>query len=211
MINKEFELDRLRHTLRTRGLNESSIDLIVAKASQEIEAAMAEKMAAAMESAVELGVEKDSADFINDIKPRPGAFQLETSSGNTDFSTPPFPMLPRLLSGAKPIKDGSGVYKIIPVGKPGNKPRISANIFDAQKSIVAERAELAKRQYNKVSPGGSKGEFRTATSKQSQLTQWVMPAKEKDFTEDVISINETLAKELEDVVMGVIREYEDIV
>lgn len=209
MINKHFELERLRHSLRMRGLEEHSINTIVQKADQEIESLMAEKMAAAMQSAISAGAEKQSVEFINDIKPALGSFQLETSSGNTDFSTPPFPMLPRLLQNAKPMNDGSGVYKIIPVGTPGKKPPIASNIFDAQKAISVERMEAAKRQYNKVAPQGSKTQFKTATSKQSQSTQWVLPAQEKDFTDDVLVINRGLEQDLQDVVLSVIRDYEE--
>lgn len=209
MINKHFELERLRHSLRMRGLEEQTVNAIVQKADEEIESIMAEKMSQAMQTAVTAGFEKQSADFINDLKPAPGSFQLETSSGNTDFSTPPFPMLPRLLNNAKPMKDGSGVYKIIPVGTPGKKPTIASNIFDAQKAISVERLESAKRQYNNVAPQGSKTQFRTATSKQSQSTQWVLPPQEKDFTEEMSTINKGLEQDLQDVVLSVIREYEE--
>lgn len=209
MINKDFELDRLRHSLKSRGIDTDTVEAIVHKASVEIDSIMNEKLSQAMQSAITSGFEKDSAEFINDIRPTPGAFQLETSSGNTDFSVPPFPMLPRLLNNAKPMADGSGVYKIIPVGKPGDRKPIASNIFDAQKAISVERLEAAKKQYNKVAPQGSKTQFRTATSKQSQLTQWVAPAKDKDFTEDVQLINKSLEEDLQDVVLGVIREYEE--
>lgn len=208
MVNKEFELERLRSSLRARGLDEATVSAIVQKASKEIDTVMADRVTQAMNSAIEAGVEKDSAQFINDLRPSPDAFQLETASGNTDFSTPPFPMLPRLLANAKPMKDGSGVYKVIPVGTSGKKPPIASNIFDAQKAIVAERAEVAKRQYNKVAPSGSPA-FRTATSKQSQVSSWVIPAKEKDFADTMLDINKELEQDLQDVVLGVIREYEE--
>lgn len=209
MVNKDFELDRLRDSLKKRGIDSAVAELIVEKANKEIETAMARKIAEAMEVAISSGVEKDSADFINDLRPAPDAFQLETASNNTDFSTPPYPMLPWLLKNAKPMKDGSGVYKVIPVGKPSNKPSIATNIFDAQKAIAAERVEAAKRQYNKMAPEGSKTQFRTATSKQSQATQWVMPAKEKDFTEELKDINRGLEQDLQDIVLEVIRDFEE--
>lgn len=208
MINKTFELERLRSSLLSRGIEESMVNKIIQKADQDIEVAMAAKMDEAMAQGIELGVEKDSAEFINELRPAPGAYALETESGNMDFSDPPFPMLPHLLQNAKPLKDGSGVYKVIPVGKPGNKPSMVTNIFDAQKAIQAERVESSKRQYNKVVPQGS-AMYRTATSKQNQATQWVKPATEKDFSEDVRQINNTLEQELNDIVLNTIRDYED--
>jgi len=166
-------------------------------------------MSAAMDTAIAAGVQKQSADFINELRPSPGAFQLETASHNTDFSDPPYPMLDKLLSNAKPMADGSGVYKVIPVGQPGKKKPIASNIFDAQKQIAAERHEDAVSQYNKVKPNASKGNFRTATSKQSRATNWVMPAKEKDFTTDLTDINSSLDEQFNEVIERVVGSYED--
>lgn len=209
MINKNFELERLRATLRSRGLDENTVTTLVNKADDEIESAMAERMQIAMNEAIAAGVEKKSADFINDLRPAPGAFQLDTYSGNLDFTEPPYPMLSHLLQGAKPMKDGSGVYKVIPVGEPSKKPKVMGNIFDTQKAIEVERLEAAKAQYNKVAPAGSKAKFRTATSKQSQLTNWVLPTKEADFTSTVKEINNDLDSALESIIVDVIRDYEE--
>ncbi|CAN5950523.1 unnamed protein product [Sphagnum jensenii] len=90
--------------------------------------------------------------------------EVRTESGNLEFTEPPFPMLDRLLQNAKPIKDGSGVYKVIPVGSTGNdRPKVSTNIYDAAKQINAERIENAKRQYQSIIPGKKNVQFRTAT------------------------------------------------
>lgn len=212
MVNVFLELERLKATLRSRGLEEDHVEIIAGKANEEISLAIKNKLDSAMELAIQSGVQKGSADFINDLRPRPDAFILETSSGITDFTEPPYPMLDKLLSkGAKPMKDGSGVYKVIPVGKPSNnpKPPIHTNIFDAQKAISAERYESAVSQYNKIAPKGSKVNFRTATSKQNRATQWVMPEKPKDFTEDLTEINNMLGREYDDLVLGIIRSYEE--
>ncbi len=212
MVNIFLELERLKSTLRAQGIEDEYVDVIVAKANDEISMAIRDRLDSAMELAVQSGVEKDSADFINQLRPRPDAFMLETESGITDFSDPPFPMLDKLLSkNAKPMKDGSGVYKVIPVGKPneGSKRPVHTNIFDAQKAITAERYEAALAQYNRVKPKGSKVEFRTATSKQNRATQWVLPAKEKDFTEDLAEINNMLSNDYDDLVLGIIRSYEE--
>lgn len=212
MVNVFLELERLRTNLLGKGLDDSAVNDIVRKAETDIAFALREKMDNAMDLAIQSGVQKESADFINELRPRYDAFVLDTESGVTDFSEPPMPMLDRLLAtGAKPIKDGSGVYKIIPVGAPSKQPRtpVHANIFDAQKSISAERYENAVAQYNKVAPKGSKVNFRTATSKQNRQTQWVQPAKEKDFTEDVAEINKMLGADHDDVVMSIIRSYEE--
>ena len=114
MINVHFEIERLKSSLRARGLDEETVETLSRRAEMDILAALQDQMNSAMDLAIQSGVQKDSADFINELRPRPGAFMLETESGDTDFSDPPYPMLDKLLSkGAKPMKDGSGVYKII--------------------------------------------------------------------------------------------------
>lgn len=209
MANVDMELQRLRMSLRARGFAEENVDIIVAKAQAEIESEMQERMMEAMDKAIEAGVQKQSAEFINELRPVPGAFMLETESQNTDFSTPPYPMLDKLLANAKPMADGSGVYKIIPVGSPGKKIPIANNIFDAQKQIATQRHEEAVAQYNKVKPGASKANFRTATSKQSRSTSWVTPAKDKDFTQDLTNLNISLEEDSAEIINRVIRSYED--
>ena len=212
MVNVFLELDRLKASLLSRGIELESANVIVQKANEEITLAIKDRLDGAMDLAIQSGVQKDSADFINALKPRPDAFELVTDSGITDFTEPPMPMLDKLLArGAKPMKDGSGVYKVIPVGKSNNqqKPAIHSNIFDAQKAISAERYETAVSQYNRVAPKGSKVSFRTATSKQNRASQWVMPEKPKDFTEDLAEINNMLGREYDDLVLGIIRSYEE--
>lgn len=211
MINIFLEIEKLKAVLRAKGIEESIVDELASKAEDEISQALQSQLDAAMENAIQSGVQKDSAQFINELRPRPDAFLLETESGNTDFSDPPYPMLDNLLRNAKPMKDGSGVYKVIPVGGNNGKKKqpIHTNIFEAQKAIAAERYEAAVSQYNKVAPKGSKVNFRTATSKQNRNTQWVQPAKEKDFTEDLAEINKMLTDSYDDVVLGIIRSYEE--
>ena len=212
MVNIFLEIERLRSTLRNKGMESQFIEDIATKAESEIMMALKERLDSAMEIAIQSGVQKESPEFINDLRPRPDAFMIDTESGSTDFSDPPLPMLDKLLArGAKPMKDGSGVYKIIPIGGTSSqkKPPIFSNIFDAQKAIAAERYENAIAQYNKVTPKGSKVNFRTATSKQNRQTQWVLPEKKKDFTEDLAEVNNLLLADHDDVVLGIIRSYEE--
>jgi hypothetical protein len=210
MANIFFELDRLKYILENKGLDSDTVEAILQKARADIDAAMASQGEAAMQLAIEEGVEKRSPEFINELHMNRISQQLTTDSGNMDFSEPPFPMLPRLLQGAKPIKDGSGVYKVIPVGQPSkNRPKVSTNIYDAWKQVNTERAEAARAQQDRVSPRGSKAEFRTATSKQNANTQWVQPAKQKDFTETVQSINKELESSFSDVIRDIIQGYEE--
>lgn len=211
MANILFELDKLRIILKTKGIDSATVEIIVTKASREIANAFDEIGHSALQDAIEEGVEKKSPDFINELRLDSVNLRLTTDSGNTEFIEPPYPMLSRLLTNAKPMKDGSGVYKVIPVG--GNsteKQKISTNIYDAAKQINAERVESAKRQYASISPKDSKAiQFRTATSKQDATQQWVIPAKHKDFTEKMTAINKDLAEIMDSKIRDIIREYEE--
>lgn len=211
MTNILFEIDRLKATLESKGLDASTIEAIIQKATAEIRDAFQYQGEAAMQLAIEEGVSKRSPEFINDLKLDIVNMRLTTDSGNMEFSTPPYPMLEHLLQGAKPMKDGSGVYKVIPVGKPGNRPKVSTNIYDAMKKTNAERAENAQGQYSYIAPKGSPGkqQFRTATSKQSSATKWVMPAQNKDFSDDMKNINNELSGSMDEMVRDIIRSYEE--
>lgn len=209
MTNVLFELDRLRVTLKNRGLDPRTIETIINKAGREISEAFEQQGDSAMQLAIEAGVQQRSPEFINELQLDPNNMQLRTDSGNMEFSEPPYPMLSRLLQNAKPIKDGSGVYKVIPVGKPSDsRPQVSTNIYDAMKKVNAERIENARKQYSAISPSGSKAtQFRTATSKQDANSQWVIPAKTKDFSEDMQSINSELASTMESKIRDIIQSY----
>jgi len=211
MANISFELEKLRVTLRNKGLDATAIEKIVNKANREISNAFEEQGKSAMQQAVEAGVQQRSPEFINELTLNNMSMEVSTDSGNMEFTDPPYPMLSKLLQNAKPIKDGSGVYKVIPVGASSNtRPKVSTNIYDAFKKINAERAENAKQQSNAIAPTGSRAtQFRTATSKQDANSQWVKPSKTKDFTGDMQSINKELADTMEERIRDILRSYEE--
>jgi len=209
MANIPFELERLRVTLRNKGFSARAIETIVDKASKEISEAFAVHGGYAMQQAIEAGVAQRSPEFINELILNPNNMELRTESGNMEFTEPPYPMLSRLLQNAKPIKDGSGVYKVIPVGAPStDRPKVSTNIYDAMKKLNAERAETARKQYSAIVPSGSRAtEFRTATSKQDANTKWVIPAKTKDFSGDMKAINKELENSMEETIRDILQSY----
>lgn len=209
MINVFFELDRLRTHLISKGIDEATVASVVSKASNEINNLVITRGQEAVDEAVSIGAQKESAEFINDLRLDAQNFEVKTESGQLDFSEPPRPQLPFLLKNAKPIKDGSGVYKIIPVGKSGNKPSFSKNIVDAQRRISAERVERAKAHAKAMAPIGSQM-FRTATSKQDPTEKWVQPAKEKDFLHHIASINQDLQASLDDSIRDIINNYMEL-
>jgi len=210
MVNIFFELDGLRNYLTTRGVDSSTIDLIVDRAHKEIETAVNQLGQNAVEQAVDIGAQKESAEFINAVQFDTFHHEIATDNGQLNFDEPPRPMMPYLLRNAKPMKDGSGVYKVVPVGKPGtNKPSFAKNIYDEQRRISAERMERAKAQVRSIAPVGSQV-FRTVTSKQDPTTQWVKPAKEKDFTQEVADINQTLRNTIRNTILDIIESYKEM-
>ena len=209
MLNVFFELDRLRSHLISRSVDIITVEHVVSKASHEISTLVKIHGESAIEEAVQIGAEKESADFINELRLDAINFEVRTTSGQLDFSEPPKPMLPYLLKNAKQIKDGSGVYKVIPVGKPGDKPSFAGNIGDEQRRISAERVANAKSRARTIAPAGSQI-FKTATSKQDPSKSWVLPAKEKDFTSDMATINQNLQSSLDDAIQEIINNYMDM-
>lgn len=212
-MNIEYELDSLKFTLQQRNFDHAYISYLVDSARLDIEDAVKTRLADAMDRAIEAGVDKESSDFINDLDIDVNAAELITRSGRTDFSMPELQMLPYLLQNAKPMKDGSGVYKTIPVGGESSSDnskdrKFLTNIFDAQKAVIAERKMNAKVK-NKT-PTLAKPQFRTATSKQNAATQWVLPPKEADFRELLIDINEELRAAVREDITTILRQYEEV-
>ncbi len=209
MVNIFFELDALRNYLTTRGVDATTIESVVNRVHREIETVVNQYGQNAVDEAVQIGAQKESADFINQVHFDTFHHEITTDSGQLNFDEPPRPMMPYLLKNAKPMKDGSGVYKVIPVGKPSKKPSFATNIQDAQKRISTERIENAKAQARQIAPAGSQI-FRTVTSKQDSSTQWVQPAKEKDFTQEVMDINQNLRNSLSNAINDIIDSYREM-
>ena len=118
MLDARTELELLKHKLRLRGLSEDVSNIMCSEAARDMNNAIVDLLADAMEEAVSAGTDVSSSDFINEITlNRSGSsFEISTQSGRSDFSEAPFPMLPKLLKNAKIAKDGS-LYKVIPLKK----------------------------------------------------------------------------------------------
>lgn len=146
MLDARSEIDRLRQRLRMKNLSESVINSICDDASRDISIATSDILADAMTEAVNVGEDIASEDMINELKAvRTGpSFEIITDSGRTDFSEPPFPMLPKLLKNAKVAKDGS-LYKVIPIKQKTTNRRTSVTTEAAIQNINNAR-RIAKEQ-----------------------------------------------------------------
>lgn len=137
MISPEFELERLRLSLRARGYSEPYIEAVVMNASREISQAVSEALAGAVEEAASTGMDMDADAFVSELRAvaSDNNFYITTDSGNLDFSEPPFPMMASLLKNPKVAKDGS-LYKVIPMGdKPMTQKEKFSSLTDVQQSI----------------------------------------------------------------------------
>ncbi len=206
MNTMHFQLQVLKDHLESKGHTPNDVDTLVQRAKQEIEDAIARKQEKGMDNLIDVGIHKGSPDFINDLRPSDSDFTLETESGRTDFSLPPYPNLRNILKNPKVAKDGT-LYKVIPVGAKSTPRNIASNIFDAQRSMDVERKEHAQRISK--TPTSTKTIFRTASSKQDPNTNWVLPKKEMDFTDDLNQVNSELREAVETIVSGVIQSYKE--
>lgn len=147
MIDVNTELSRLKQILRSKNIPEATIDDICHDAAREISSAATDLLADAMIEAVNAGASVSSADFVSEVMSfRSGSFfRVDTSSGKTDFSEPPFPMLPKLLRSAKVSASGD-LYKVIPIAQ-RDKSSSSVTTEEAVRNINnARRAAKEERE-----------------------------------------------------------------
>jgi hypothetical protein len=155
MINPDFELNALRNFFRMSGLDMNDIEYTIELARQDIEDTINGIVNDALIEAASIGEQMGAQDFIAQLYAKQEGFnyRISTESGKTDFSEPPFPMLPKLLKNAKVAKDGT-LYKNIPMRSKtlGSRPtsiidmRAMANDDRraAMENRKAERAEARK-------------------------------------------------------------------
>ena len=136
MVNPDAEINRLRSLLMSRRADFSTIDAVCDAASKDINEAILDIVSNGMSEAAEYATELGIDEFISDmdIVNVGGSYQVITTSGKTDFSTPPIPMLPHLLKNAKTAKDGSR-YKVIPIGGESGKRTMGRSIFEDQRAL----------------------------------------------------------------------------
>lgn len=147
MIDARTEIDNLRQRLRMKNLSESVINTICDEVSRDISIATSDILASSMDEAVAVGADYRAPDFIEELRAvRTGpTYEITTDSGRTDFSEPPFPMLPRLLKNAKVAQDGS-MYKVIPMKQKSTSNNILAVTTEAALTNINNARRIAKEQ-----------------------------------------------------------------
>lgn len=236
-MDANLELQRLKWNLVNSGYSEDEAHEIMDIAAIEISNSIADAVANALQQAEEMGISQKASDFLSQLGAvqTGNSFMIATDSGQTDFSEPPFPMLPRLLKNAKMAKDGS-MYKRIPVRGKSAVPKNSYQASQDRQSALDDAKQRIKDEVGKAiqSPNvnkaassyaeayrqnrvqkidnqhsGSVGvpEIRTASSKQNPQTQWVMPGKDADFTGALMDINANLRATIEEIIRQITAKY----
>lgn len=219
----------LKSKLQSLGLSSSEASSMIEEAASEIQQVAYSIVEKAVYEAEDYASSIGAEEFLAQIKldANSGYIEISTDSGRTDFSQPPLPMLPWLLSNAKTSKDGSR-YKVIPVGGTNSKPKPSPQARDIASGLSAmasERASVSNMAETMAEAFGlnasasitetqrptvatEKPEFRTASSKQDASRQWVMPAKDLDMTGTLMTLNATIRSEIDKACDEIINKYE---
>jgi hypothetical protein len=237
MIDAGHELDNLKSALIMSGLSEREALNICSMASSDIQGAVIDIVSDALQDVVSGSESVHSRDFVNEVMAiRDGnLFKITTTSGRSDFSEPPFPMLPKLLTNAKVSKDGSR-YKKIPMRENLSNNNFNKTIESAILQINKQREQLKVEKENRrdnqrtlsdpmdsigqirasESTGESKTfntnksvatQFRTASDKQDPNTKWVRPAKQADMSDALDRVNNNIQDQIDRAISQIISNY----
>ena len=206
MLDISVELDKFRQEMRMRNRPENIISIIVREVEKEIVQSVDGIVGTYIDEAKAEGIAKGVDDFVEQLRAtRFGSnYQITTDSGQTNFTVPPFPMLPKLLKNAKVAKDGS-LYKVIPV-KQNKKRKKAVSTIDIMKQINETR--LADKQAKDAEKNiGGDVNFRTASSKQDANVKWVHPGKEGDMTQKLRDINGRMGTAIDRIIQETIDKH----
>jgi hypothetical protein len=170
MVNADLEIDRLRYLLIARGFTIDETDAICDQASREIADAVVDQLANSMIELASDAANKGANEYVQHmtIRPSANAFVITTYDGQTDFSTPPFPMRDSLLKNPKVAADGT-LYKVIPVGAPSERSGKSLSLMDLQDRINDARKQAQSYKDNNSISGGSSPSVGEAVARFSEL------------------------------------------
>lgn len=140
MIDPRMEIERLKSTLKIKGLDYSQAEEVGMYAQEDIDNAINELAQLAMEEAANAGMIMGATEFAEELQivKLGGIPHIKTLSNQVDFTLPRREMLDDLLKNAKETADGTK-YKIIPVGAEGGQPteenKRFTTLMDVQQNI----------------------------------------------------------------------------
>lgn len=219
----------LRESLRRKRKSEDRIDELVYRAENDLNIAILDIVTDSLQQVQQLAIEYGIDDFVEnvDIQAVGGSFEIAITGGKTDYSTEKEEMLPNLLKNGKTAKDGS-VYKVIPLptireyktrslssvdmmrsrAEEVKQERIDKNrTLDAGRMTKAFAASNPRATVETETHPAVGKEFRTASSKQDQTTQWVKPARDINITNDLMDINSRMSAQINNVTQTIINRY----
>lgn len=220
------KIEQLRFRLISAGVDTATTDDIVQTALSRIRDRVANSIDAGVNLAVETSSNIKAKGFEKDIKISYNhrGLEIESAKGSLDYSSPPFPMLDRLLAKGKTAKDGS-IYRVIPVGSKTSSLEVSVDTSEAlqqardttPKRSLTDMSRQVATAFNtgvkvvakdKKVTSTSQPNFKTASSKQDRSTQWVIPARQADLTPAVTEINAMMAGDMDKAVDDVLSDME---
>jgi len=234
-MNPNLELQRLRQSLLAQGRSDDRVDELCAMAAEDINDAILEIVSDAVDEVRSLGLERGADELIENMTVQQvgDSFQISTQDGRLNFSEPPFPMLPKLLSGpkAKVSKRTGETYNVVPIDQDRKPTKRSLDLVDATqhkanalhhaRNAVSDTTKFdamaAARAYAEqmtgvkvkrdVAPPSGNIAFRTASSSQNAGQKWVRPAKELDMTGIVTDMNARIEMQITHRVQQIISSY----
>jgi hypothetical protein len=221
----ETKIQQLKYRLSSAGVDSGEIEYIVAAVMERAQAKLANALEAGVSLAIDEAQRMKAKGFLGDIAVRPShnGFEITTDSGNQDYSTPPFPMLDKLLAKGKTAKDGS-TYRVVPIGgksvKPAEKQKDvgagiqAASLVKPKESLTDMTVGMARafgagarpQQVRQESSPAGPVTFRTASSKQNAGSQWVIPARPADMSIAISNINSMMTEDINRAVDSAIAE-----
>lgn len=219
------KIEQLRFRLMSAGVDTATTNDIIETALARVESRMVHTIDSGANLAFEESLKVRAKAFGEDM--RVGfsnrGLEIQSAKGSLDYSSPPFPMLSRLLAKGKTAKDGS-TYRVIPMGAGSTKTtgRLDTSVAttalsDTQpKKSLTEMTRQMAAAFNsgmKVTTQETKSSsnatsFRVASSKQDPGSSWVIPARQADLSSAVGDINAMMASDLDRAIDDVLEDME---
>lgn len=201
MLDIDHEIMSFEQDMLMSGVDRDSVNVLVRDLRIELKDGIDNIVDYGLQQAEEAGIQMNADDFIKElgVSKFGSMYQVGTWSGKTDFTVPPFRMLPSLLRNAKIAKDGS-LYKAIPV-KQSTGPKTTENVM-----ATMNKGRTVARDKKRAEKGGNVN-FRIASSKQDPNTKWVHPGFKRDMTDTLRQINEDMNQQIDQFVRDTFYKY----
>lgn len=192
-MNAFLELQRLRYSLKDKGLNDDLVDKIIKKAELEINEALSKQMENSFSDDI------NNMNSIENLRPKPNAFSFDYESFIFESSNLPFPKLEKFLQNTDNKKD---------INQNQNIKKNINNIFDLQKAIYDENHnKILKKREEKINKINSL--LRSNNNLQNKLpnnqNQINLESEDKKINNNTDIISNNTKKLIEDI----IRSYEE--